>query len=120
MLVQFENWDNPKNRPKCRILRVLGSAGDPLTDHLGILAKYKLPSRFAKIVQRELESIPKQVSQQDFKGRSDLRGRFTLTVDPVDARDFDDALGEKYYARAVGEPIEAECLMWVKSPRQPA
>ena len=92
VLVQFENWDNPKNRPKCRILRVLGSAGDPLTDHLGILAKYKLPSRFAKIVQRELESIPKQVSQQDFKGRSDLRGRFTLTVDPVDARDFDDAL----------------------------
>jgi len=92
VLAQFENWDQPQRQPRCRLMRVLGPAGDPITDHLGILAKYKLPSRFPKNVQRELESIPRQVSQQDVKRRRDLRGRFTLTVDPVDARDFDDAL----------------------------
>ncbi|MGE4550963.1 MAG: RNB domain-containing ribonuclease [Opitutales bacterium] len=92
VLVQFDKWDQPREAPRCRILRTLGPAGDPLTDHLGILAKYKLPSRFPEQVGQELEAIPKQVGASETKGREDLRERFTLTVDPVDARDFDDAL----------------------------
>ncbi|MFP6901471.1 MAG: RNB domain-containing ribonuclease [Opitutales bacterium] len=92
VLVQFVDWEQPQSLPRGRILRVLGPAGDPMTDHIGILAKYKLPNRFSRKVESELKTIPRQVRQQDLKGRKDLRDRFTLTVDPIDARDFDDAL----------------------------
>nr|ABZ08480.1 putative RNB-like protein [uncultured marine microorganism HF4000_APKG3D20] len=92
VLVQFVDWGQPQSLPRGRILRVLGPAGDPMTDHIGILAKYKLPNRFSRKVESELNTIPRQVRQQDLKGRKDLRDRFTLTVDPIDARDFDDAL----------------------------
>jgi ribonuclease R len=91
-LFQFADWDNPRKNPFCRTLRVLGAADDPTTHHLGILAKYKLPSRFPKPIQQTLDSIPIKVRPEDTKGRKDLRDCFTLTVDPVDARDFDDAL----------------------------
>ena len=94
-LLQFEHWNQPQRHPTCRILKVLGSADDPITHHLGILAKYKLPSRFPKNVQRTLDSIPAKVRPEDIKERQDLRDCFTLTVDPVDARDFDDALSLK-------------------------
>lgn len=92
VLVQFMDWEQPQCLPRGRILRALGPAGDPMTDHFGILAKYKLPNRFSKKVESELKNIPQQIRQQDLKGRKDLRDRLTLTVDPVDARDFDDAL----------------------------
>ena len=92
VLARFQDWNQEKRPPRCRILRNLGRGGNPMTDHLGILAKYKLPSRFPKNVQRTLDSIPEKVRSEDVANRLDLRKRFTLTVDPVDARDFDDAL----------------------------
>ena len=92
VLVQFTKWDQPRRTPLCRVLRVLGPAGDSITDHLGILAKYKLPSHFPKQAVKELDAIPDKVPATEIKGRLDLRERFTLTVDPIDARDFDDAL----------------------------
>ncbi|MBT3637742.1 MAG: RNB domain-containing ribonuclease, partial [Opitutae bacterium] len=92
LLVQFVRWDPPARLPMCKILRVLGPSDDPLTDHKGILAKFGLSGNFSDKVVGEAKLCPDQVTVKDRKGRNDLRNVFTLTIDPLDARDFDDAL----------------------------
>ena len=92
VLAKFYRWDSPAPLPSCRILRVLGPAGDPVTDHVGILAKYGLSGEFPQKVDEEAEQTPSKVQTKDLTGRRDLRKVLTLTIDPVDARDFDDAL----------------------------
>ena len=92
VLAQFVRWDPPSRIPMCKILRVLGPSDDPLTDHKGILAKYGLSGNFPEKVTEEAKACPDQVSKEDIKNRKDIRNIFTLTIDPLDARDFDDAL----------------------------
>ena len=92
VLAKFHRWDSPAPVPSCRIIRVLGPAGDPVTDHVGILAKYGLSGEFPQNVVEEAEKTPSKVQPKDLTGRRDLRKVFTLTIDPLDARDFDDAL----------------------------
>ena len=92
VLAKFHRWDGPAPLPSCRILRALGPAGEPMTDHLGILAAYGLSSTFPDKVLQEAAQTPDQVRPKDRKGRRDFRKTFTLTIDPLDARDFDDAL----------------------------
>ena len=92
ILAQFVRWDPPARLPMCKILRVLGPSDDPLTDHKGILAKFGLSGNFPDKVVGEAKLCPDQVTAKDRKGRNDLRDVFTLTIDPLDARDFDDAL----------------------------
>ncbi len=92
VLAQFVRWDPPARIPMCKIIRVLGPSDDPLTDHKGILAKYGLSGTFPDKVNKEADSCPEHVSAEDIKNRKDLRKVFTLTIDPLDARDFDDAL----------------------------
>jgi ribonuclease R len=92
IVAQFVRWDPPARLPMCKIIRVLGPGDDPLTDHKGILAKFGLSGNFPDKVENESKSCPDKVSQNDRKGRMDLRKVFTLTIDPLDARDFDDAL----------------------------
>ena len=92
VLAQFVRWDPPARIPMCKIIRVLGPGDDPLTDHKGILAKFGLSGNFPDKVEQESKLCPDKVSKNDRKGRMDLRNVFTLTIDPLDARDFDDAL----------------------------
>ena len=92
LLVQFVRWDPPARLPMCKILRVLGPSNDPLTDHKGILAKFGLSGNFPDNVVKESKLCPERVTASDRKSRNDLRNVFTLTIDPLDARDFDDAL----------------------------
>ena len=92
VLAQFVRWDPPARIPMCKVLRVLGPSDDPLTDHKGILAKYGLNANFPEKVNIESQNSPEKVSPQDITGRKDIRKIFTLTIDPLDARDFDDAL----------------------------
>ncbi len=92
IVAQFVRWDPPARLPMCKIIRVLGPGDDPLTDHKGILAKFGLSGNFPDKVVKESKLCPDKVSQNDRKGRMDLRKVFTLTIDPLDARDFDDAL----------------------------
>ena len=92
VLVKFVRWDPPARIPTCKILRILGPADDARTDHKGILAKYGLSQSFPKQVEEEAKAYAKQVTSKDCKGRKDFRNLFTLTIDPLDARDFDDAI----------------------------
>ena len=95
VLAQFVRWDPPARIPMCKVLRVLGPSDDPLTDHKGILAKYGLSGNFPDKVMEEAKACPDQVSKEDLTDRKDIRSIFTLTIDPLDARDFDDALSVK-------------------------
>ena len=92
VLAQFVRWDPPARIPMCKILRVLGPGDDPLTDHKGILAKYGLNGSFPDKVTEEASKCPEKVTAQDIQNRRDMRNVFTLNIDPLDARDFDDAL----------------------------
>src|SRR5437016_5509094 len=64
----------------------------PGIDMLSIIRKYDLPTEFPKGVVDEANRIPKSVEQRMINGREDLRGKFIVTIDPDDARDFDDAI----------------------------
>lgn len=95
VLVKFVRWDPPARIPTCKILKVLGPSEDARTDHKGILAKYGLAQVFPKKVEEEAKAYGDKVSIRDCKGRKDFREIFTLTIDPLDARDFDDAVSLK-------------------------
>src|SRR5207244_11030178 len=71
---------------------VLGAATAPGIDMLSIVRKYDLPTAFPKSVIDEANRIPQSVEQRMVDGREDLRDQFIVTIDPDDARDFDDAI----------------------------
>jgi ribonuclease R len=82
-----------RSRPALgRVTGVLGKAGDHNTEMHAILAEFGLPVEFPKEVEIESQAIPEKITQAEMKGRRDFRSVTTLTIDPADAKDFDDAL----------------------------
>ena len=92
VVAKFVRWDPPARIPTCKVIRVLGPGDDPLTDHQGILAKFGLSGSFPSKVEEQANAIAQNVDPNEIKKRKDFRDIFTLTIDPLDARDFDDAL----------------------------
>ncbi len=92
VVAKFVRWDPPARIPTCKIIRVLGPGDDPLTDHQGILAKFGLSVSFPSKVEEQANAIVQSIHTKEIKRRMDFRDIFTLTIDPLDARDFDDAL----------------------------
>ena len=92
VVAKFVRWDPPARIPTCKVIRVLGPGDDPLTDHQGILAKFGLSGSFPSKVEEQANAIAQNVDPNEIKKRMDFRDIFTLTIDPLDARDFDDAL----------------------------
>lgn len=82
----------PKNLLVGRILRVLGPPDDPNTEIEKILVTGNIPTEFTKAAISQAEATSQTVNEADFEGRLDLRDKDFLTIDPVTARDFDDAL----------------------------
>ncbi len=85
-------WESRHVNPEGEIIEVLGRATDPGVDMLSIIRKYHLPTQFPPAVLAEAERIPETVGPEMLRGREDLRGQFIVTIDPDDARDFDDAI----------------------------
>jgi ribonuclease R len=92
VVVRLEPWESRHVNPEGEILEVLGPATAPGVDMLSILRKYNLPTEFPKTVLDEANRIPKSVEHRMIDGREDLRDKFIVTIDPDDARDFDDAI----------------------------
>src|SRR3989440_3156205 len=92
VVVRLEAWESRHVNPEGEIIEVLGAATAPGIDMLSIIRKYDLPTEFPKGVLDEANRIPKSVEQQMIDGREDLRDKFIVTVDPDDARGFDDAI----------------------------
>lgn len=90
--VRVFDWDTRNREPVGRIIDILGTPGENDTEMHAILAEFGLPYRFPEEVEREAENIPAKISKQDIAGRRDFRGIATFTIDPADAKDFDDAL----------------------------
>src|SRR5437588_2070759 len=92
VVVRLEAWESRHVNPEGEIIEVLGAATAPGIDMLSIIRKYDLPTEFPKTVLDEANRIPKSVEQRMIDGREDLRGKFIVTIDPDDARDFEDAI----------------------------
>jgi ribonuclease R len=92
VVVKLEAWESRHVNPEGNILEVLGPAHAPGIDMLSIIRKHDLPERFPDEVEREAERIPETVPPEEIARREDLRGRFVVTIDPDDAKDFDDAI----------------------------
>ncbi|MEP6699568.1 MAG: ribonuclease R, partial [Verrucomicrobiota bacterium] len=92
VVVRLEPWESRHVNPEGQIIEVLGPSSAPGVDMLSIIRKYHLPTEFPGPVLEEAEQIPETVDPPMFEGREDLRDQFIVTIDPDDARDFDDAI----------------------------
>jgi ribonuclease R len=92
VVVRLETWESRHVNPEGEIIEVLGPAAAPGIDMLSIIRKYDLPSQFPKAVLDQADRIPQSVEQKLIQERADLRDQFIVTIDPDDARDFDDAI----------------------------
>jgi len=92
VVVRLEAWESRHVNPEGEIIEVLGPASAPGIDMLSIIRKYHLPTEFPRDVLDQAKGIPETIDAGQFDGREDLRGEFIVTVDPDDARDFDDAI----------------------------
>jgi ribonuclease R len=92
VVVRLLEWDDPYEDPEGMIVEKLGRAGEMKAEIRSIAAAYNLPHLFPKDVLQEAESFSRIFSEEDLRGRRDLRGMDIFTIDPYDARDFDDAI----------------------------
>ncbi len=90
--VQVTDWPKRSPEPLGRIVDVLGVPGENDTEMHAILAEYQLPYRFEPEVEQAAGKISEAITQKDLAGRRDFRSVTTFTIDPTDAKDFDDAL----------------------------
>lgn len=92
VIVKITEWPEKGKSPVGRVSDVLGQAGDNDVEMHSIMAEYGLPYDFPDHVLREAEKIPTEISKKEIEKRRDFRNITTFTIDPVDAKDFDDAL----------------------------
>lgn len=92
---RITEWPTKAKNPFGEIVEVLGDAGDNETEMHAILAEFDLPIRFPENVLKTAEKIPLEILEEEIKKRRDMRDVVTFTIDPEDAKDFDDALSIK-------------------------
>ncbi len=90
-----DGWRRGETCPYGHISDVLGKPGDNETEMHAILAEFNLPYRFSSEVENAADAIPDEITAEELKGRKDYRSTLTFTIDPSDAKDFDDALSFK-------------------------
>src|SRR6267378_2041322 len=91
VVVRLEAWESRHVNPDGEIIEVLGPASAPGVDMLSIIRKYHLPTEFPRDVLEQADRISEKIDARQLDGREDLRNEFIVTIDPDDARDFDDA-----------------------------
>lgn len=91
-IARITDWPPEVNNPFGEIVEVLGDSGDNETEMHAILTEYDLPYRFPESVENAAEKIPDKIPDEEYKKRRDFRNVPTFTIDPADAKDFDDAL----------------------------
>ena len=90
--VAFVDWPTHASSPNGKISRVLGKPGSLETEMHTILLDYNLPAYFEEEIEKEAERIPKEIPKEEISKRKDFRNKLTCTIDPITAKDFDDAL----------------------------
>lgn len=95
VLFELVNWSQRVIMPEAKILKILGKTHEPKAEFKAILIKYNLDPDFSDPVLEQANALPSTVQKADIKNRLDLRDDYTFTIDPDDAKDFDDALSVK-------------------------
>ena len=95
VLVRIEDWPDKADCPNGKVIEILGIPGDHQTEIHAILADYGLPYKFTPEVENFANKINTNIIDTEIKKRRDLRKDLTFTIDPKDAKDFDDALSFK-------------------------
>ena len=97
VLVKIKEWHGGKAKsPIGQVTEVLGQAGENEAEIHSIMAEFGLPFRFPKNVETAAEKIPVEIPKEEIEKRKDVRGVTTFTIDPEDAKDFDDAISVEY------------------------
>lgn len=94
-LVEIMEWPKKAKNPIGKVIDVLGSAGENNTEMNAILAEYGLPYKYPEKVEAAANKIPDEITKEEIAKREDFRDTLTFTIDPRDAKDFDDALSIK-------------------------
>jgi ribonuclease R len=95
VIAKMTEWPLDKKNPFGKIIQVLGKPGENETEMHAILAEYGLPYEFPQQVEKAAQSLDLEITAQEIKKRRDFRRTTTFTIDPKDAKDFDDALSLK-------------------------
>ena len=91
-VVKVIEWPDKAKNPIGQVLDILGKAGDNTTEMHAILAEFGLPYVYPQAVEKAADKIPAEISEEEIAKREDFRKVTTFTIDPKDAKDFDDAL----------------------------
>ncbi len=94
-IVKITDWPPYAKNPVGEVVEVLGNAGENDTEIHAILAEFGLPHHFPASLDKEAEKIMSEITEEEIDRRRDFRTTPTLTIDPADAKDFDDALSLK-------------------------
>ena len=94
-IVEIIEWTPPSKNPFGKVVEILGQPGNNDVEMHAILAEYNLPSRFDPEVEKYADKIPVEITKEEIAKRRDFRDTTTFTIDPADAKDFDDALSVK-------------------------
>ena len=91
-LVRIIEWPERSKNPMGEVIDILGEVGDNDTEMNAIMAEFGLPYKYPEAVEKAAETIPEAIPAEEIANREDFREVVTFTVDPHDAKDFDDAL----------------------------
>ena len=91
-VVRITEWPEEAKNPFGEVIDILGQAGDNTTEMHAILAEYGLPYTYPQAVEAAAEKLSAEITPEDYAEREDFRDVVTFTIDPKDAKDFDDAL----------------------------
>lgn len=92
VVIELIEWPSKSRNPLAKIIQILGQPGQHDVEMNSILANYDFPLSFPDSVLHEAAVFPAQIPNKEIKSREDFRDVFTITIDPHDAKDFDDAL----------------------------
>ncbi|MDO8591019.1 MAG: ribonuclease R [bacterium] len=98
VLIKFTGWKDPKKNPEGELIKIIGRKGDNNAEMMGIALEKGFDASFSETVEREAEKIAQQagiISSEELAKRKDFRKTLTFTIDPIDAKDFDDAISFK-------------------------
>ncbi len=95
-IARITKWPEKVKNPFGEVVEVLGDPGNHETEIHAILAEFELPAKFTPEIEQAATKIPDRITGKDLEGRRDLRNVTTFTIDPADAKDFDDALSIRY------------------------
>jgi len=95
VLFEVTRWGDGDKNPEAKVIEILGQTGDNEAEIHSIMAEFDLPFRFPEKVLSESEKIDDTISIDEIKKRRDFRDTLTFTIDPEDAKDFDDAISFK-------------------------